>query len=267
MEYIAKSRAKFRIIEDDSSPRLEPKWITARRGNLFLYKDSLKFGDMEILISSVTEAKLITFTNSPQSGYLLELTIDNGEKFQFGLEDDPIWENQTVLPVTIESKEIEYSTFSIVYRVILFGIVAWLFSRWLISVIPSILKAPIDNQLITTWVIAISLVLSFDAVWAMISTRKNIRNLYGIFGSVIIYILSGYLAVAVTGSPEPISTAGLTGIVVALTDSTIGSLIASKIEGKKDVPRLQSIVLAIGTIMFQLFVGYGFAVFGGGLAN
>ena len=85
--------------------------------------------------------------------------------------------------------------------------------------------------------------------------------------SAIIYILSGYLAVALTRSPDPYSTGGLTGIVVALVDSTFGSYIASLIEVKKVLPRLQSIVIAIGTIMFQLFVGYGLGLFGGGLAN
>ena len=199
MEFIAESRAKFRKIEKDASPRFGPKWISARRGKLYLSEDSLRFDEMEILLSSVTEANLIKFTNSPQSGYLLTLTINNGETYQFGLEDDPIWENQTVLPVKVQNKEIEYSSFSIIYRVILFGIVAWFFLRWLISVYPSIQKATIDARLLITWVISISVVLSFDAIWATISTRKNIRNLYGIFGSAIIYILSGYLAVALTG--------------------------------------------------------------------
>ena len=102
----------------------------ARRATLILTTDKLVCGSWEILLPSIEQAQLIRFKSGFAKGFVLKVATSDGSHYQFGLQYDPAWENQTVLKFVagdgkIEFAPLKYSKFSIAIRVILWLVILY----------------------------------------------------------------------------------------------------------------------------------------------
>jgi hypothetical protein len=121
---------KARKLATDRDVQHEPGWITSRRGTLILTNDKLVCSDWEIPLSSIVEAKLLRVKAYFAQGLVLKVHTQKDEYFQFGLQYDPVWEQQTSLKVEIEDGKIGYSKPSILLRVIGYIILTWILVTW-----------------------------------------------------------------------------------------------------------------------------------------
>jgi hypothetical protein len=116
-QVFAAGATKARKMASESRIRFEPGWITSRRAALILTNDRLVCGSWEIPLTSIVSADLLRFRSLFGGGCVLKISTDS-DHYQFGLQYDPAWEEQTALKVTVTDEKIEYSIFSIVLRII-----------------------------------------------------------------------------------------------------------------------------------------------------
>jgi hypothetical protein len=111
--------------------------VTARRAALILTTDKLVCGLWEIALSSIEQAQLVRFKSGLTRGFVLKVATTDGSHYQFGLQYDPVWENQTVLkfaPGDDKFIRLKYSKFSIALRVILWIVI--LFACYTYFILP-----------------------------------------------------------------------------------------------------------------------------------
>ena len=99
-------------------------WITARRSFLKVFEDRLECGDWTIPNRSISEAVLFETRQMFIPCYILKVRTDS-EAYQFGLTGNKFWKGELPFPVVRERGRLQYSTFSIVLRVVLIAIVIW----------------------------------------------------------------------------------------------------------------------------------------------
>lgn len=100
-------------------------WGFARCGTLILTEKRLVCGDWEIPLDKVKYAEAVMLG----SGFVLKIADSSGSHYQFGLQKDPMWLNQSVLSVKISDEPIKYGAIIKVARVILYaGLAIWLAS-------------------------------------------------------------------------------------------------------------------------------------------
>jgi len=121
LHVFAAGAVKARRLKADSEPGYEYGWATARRNTLILAADGLHCGDWFIPLSGIQDAELLRITG----GLLLKISAADGRFYQFGMQEDPAWESQTVLPLRAERVELKFSLASLVVRLIALAFVTW----------------------------------------------------------------------------------------------------------------------------------------------
>lgn len=110
---------KARRVKSNDEANAEIGWATARRSILILTTDALYCGDWTILISNIQEATLLQIAG----GSLLKVSTKDGLHYQFGLQCNPAWQEQKVLPLNVEVGTLKISKAGIVLRLVL---LAWI---------------------------------------------------------------------------------------------------------------------------------------------
>lgn len=103
-------------------------WVTARRSILEVYDDRLECGDWIIPFAEVEAATLFETRQMFIPCYILKVRVA-GNTFQFGLNGNRFWRGELPFPVTRDKGRLGYSTFSIVARLIVIGVIAYLYFR------------------------------------------------------------------------------------------------------------------------------------------
>ena len=106
---LAAGAAKARRLAGETAVRSGFGWATARRATLILTKDKLVCGSWTIPLVSIEEATLLRVRGLVSKGLVLKISIIDGIRYQFGLQYDPAWEQQTALRLTLEEGKIERS--------------------------------------------------------------------------------------------------------------------------------------------------------------
>ncbi|MDX1475068.1 MAG: hypothetical protein R3309_12915 [Reinekea sp.] len=106
---------KARKVKSNQHAQYEVGWATARRGVLMLTTKNLRCGDWIIPLSTIHEATLLYISG----GTLLKISTDDDSHYQFGLQRNPAWENQTVFPLKVEQGALKFSTVSLVLRLLI----------------------------------------------------------------------------------------------------------------------------------------------------
>ncbi|NEQ27118.1 MAG: hypothetical protein F6K28_50545, partial [Microcoleus sp. SIO2G3] len=109
---LAAGATRARKLQKDSPLQYEPGWITARRGVLILTETGLHCGDWTIPLNTIREATL----SNVAGGSVLKIATADEQYYQFGLQQDPAWEQQKVLPLKIQKAELQFSTASVIMR-------------------------------------------------------------------------------------------------------------------------------------------------------
>lgn len=101
-------------------------WGFARRGTLILTEKRMVCGNWEIPLDKVKYAEAVMFS----SAFILKVADSSGHHYQFGLQDNPMWFNQSVLSIKVTDEPIKYGAIVKVARVILYvGLAIWLASN------------------------------------------------------------------------------------------------------------------------------------------
>jgi len=118
-EVIASGGAKAIVSEEEQEVSRGKQWAGAKRSALILSDKRLVCGDWEINLNDVNEASIIEFKSFLSKSLILKIRTEEGKNYQFGLQYDPAWTKQEVLPLKIEESKVKFSMFSIVARLLL----------------------------------------------------------------------------------------------------------------------------------------------------
>ena len=102
-------------------------WVTSQRAVVLLTDKKIKCGQWDIPLENIETAQLLKINSLFGPGQVLKLKTKDEIHYQFGMQFNPEWTNQSVLPLTLEQGQIRTSTFSLIMRLILVGyIIYWL---------------------------------------------------------------------------------------------------------------------------------------------
>ena len=118
-EVLIADGTKARKVKSNEEAQYEMGWATARRNVLILTTNGLFCGDWTIPLSNIQEATLLSISG----GSLLKISTTDGLHYQFGLQRNPAWEKQKVLPLNVQESALKFSKASLVLRLL---VLAWL---------------------------------------------------------------------------------------------------------------------------------------------
>ena len=104
-------------------------WVFSQRAVIVLSDKRIKCGTWDIPLDNIVTSELVKISTTFGSGQVLKITTKDQYHFQFGMQINREWVEQTVLPLTLEKGKLKYSLFSIVIRLILIGY----FIYWIIG--------------------------------------------------------------------------------------------------------------------------------------
>jgi len=124
----AADASKGIVTENNQDIKHGLDWVTSQRAVILLTDKKIVCGKWTIILDAISDVKLSTYG----SGQVLQIRTKDGTNYQFGMQKNPEWTNQQILPLTLEKGQVKYSFFSIIVRLILFGyIIYWLYSRFI----------------------------------------------------------------------------------------------------------------------------------------
>jgi len=125
---LAADASKGIISENNQDIKHSFDWITSQRAVILLTDKKIVCGKWTILLDTISDTQLSTFG----SGQVLKIQTKDGTNYQFGMQKNPEWTSQQILPLKLEKGQVKYSFFSIIVRLILFGyIIYWLCNRFI----------------------------------------------------------------------------------------------------------------------------------------
>jgi hypothetical protein len=113
---------KGRKLKEDKNPQYDYRWALARRDTLILADTGLYCGDWEILLNNIREAKLFKIA----SGAVIKVLTIDGWSYQFGIQTNPEWETQTILPLKVEKQGVQSSAIFLTLRLLMIVFFAYL---------------------------------------------------------------------------------------------------------------------------------------------
>jgi hypothetical protein len=114
-EVIIADGTKARKVKSNQETQYGIGWVTARRGVLILTSNNLRCGDWVIPISAIQEATLLSIFD----GFLLKISTKDGDHYQFGIQHNPAWESQKVIPLKFERSALKVSKISLILRMLI----------------------------------------------------------------------------------------------------------------------------------------------------
>jgi hypothetical protein len=133
----SKSNPTERILAADGSKGITTKedkgiergldWVTSQRAVVLLTDKRIKCGHWDIPLENIETAQLLKINSLYGQGQVLKIKTKDNSNYQFGMQFNPEWTDQSVLPLTFEQGQVKTSTFSLIVRLILIGyIIYWL---------------------------------------------------------------------------------------------------------------------------------------------
>lgn len=125
---LAADASKGVITKKDQDIQHGANWVTSQRAVILLTDKKIVCGKWIISLDEISAVQLIKYG----SGQVLKIQTNNGIHYQFGMQTNPEWTNQQILPLTLEKGQVKYSFFSIIVRLILIGyIIYFIYSRFI----------------------------------------------------------------------------------------------------------------------------------------
>ena len=126
---LAADGSKGIITKENQDVQYGFHWASSKRAVILLTDKKIVFGKWIILLDAITAVQLIKYGN----GQVLKIQTEDGKNYQFGMQINPEWTNQSILPLTLQKEEVKYSFLSIIARLILFGYIVYFFCYRFIS--------------------------------------------------------------------------------------------------------------------------------------
>ena len=124
-EVLIADATKTRKVKSNEEAQYEMGWATARRSILILTTQGLYCGDWAIPLSTIHETTLLQIPG----GSILKVSTHDGLHYQFGMQRNPAWDKQKVLPLRMLRTVLKYSITSLVLRLFLLAWLAYIISQ------------------------------------------------------------------------------------------------------------------------------------------
>ena len=106
-------------------------WVTSQRAVVMLTEKKIICGKWLIPLDTISTARLVRINSSFGAGQVLKIETTEDKHYQFGMQVNPEWSNQKLLPLTIENGNVKHSVSSIVLRIIAIAcLVFWAYERF-----------------------------------------------------------------------------------------------------------------------------------------
>ena len=129
---LAADASKGIITKQDQGITRGTDWVTSQRAVLMLTSNKIVCGKWTIPIEQIQSTQLLKFRSLFGDGAVLKLQTSDGTNYQFGMQVNPEWTNQQVIPLSYVQSKIKHSPFSIAVRVIAIGyLIYWLYKRFI----------------------------------------------------------------------------------------------------------------------------------------
>lgn len=127
---VAADASKGIMTKGDSDVKRGFDWVTSQRAVVLLSDKRIKCGQWNIPLEDIASSELVKINTTFGSGQVLKITTKDQNNFQFGMQMNREWTDQTVLPLNLEKGKLKYSLFSVAVRLILLGyVIYWIIEK------------------------------------------------------------------------------------------------------------------------------------------
>ena len=85
-----------------------------------------------IQLEQIQSSQLLKFKSLFGDGVVLKLQTIDGTNYQFGMQINPEWIEQEVIPLAYEQAKIKHSPFSVIVRIIAISyLIYWVYERFI----------------------------------------------------------------------------------------------------------------------------------------
>jgi hypothetical protein len=127
---LAADASKGIITKGNEEVQRNSAWITSQRAVLLLTNKRIKCGKWNIPLDNINAAQLAKIQTTFGPGQVLKIETKDQVNYQFGMQMNREWTEQTVLPLTLVNEKLKFSLFSLVIRLLLLGyLIYWIIAR------------------------------------------------------------------------------------------------------------------------------------------
>ncbi len=123
---LAADGAKGIVTNNDQILERGLDWVTSQRSVILLTTKNIVCGNWSIPLDNINNVQLLEISSIFGSGQVLKIQTKDNKNYQFGMQMNKEWTNQSVLPLSLEKAKIANSLFSIMLRIFLIGYIAFL---------------------------------------------------------------------------------------------------------------------------------------------
>jgi hypothetical protein len=106
-------------------------WVTSQRAVVMLTDKKIVCGKWTIPLDTLSTAQLLKINSLFGGGQVLKVQTTDDINYQFGMQINPEWTSQQILPLTLEKGQVKNSVFSIVVRLIVVGyLIYWIYNQF-----------------------------------------------------------------------------------------------------------------------------------------
>jgi len=129
-QVVAADASKGIMTQGDGDIERGLDWVTSQRAVVLLSNKRIKCGQWDIPLENIVNAQLVKINTTFGPGQVLKISTKDQDNFQFGMQMNQEWTNQSFLPLTLEKGKLKFSLYSIVVRLVLLGfIIYWLVEK------------------------------------------------------------------------------------------------------------------------------------------
>lgn len=130
-QVLAADASKGIVTQGETAVERGFDWVKSQRAVILLTEKRIKCGKWDIPLETISAAKLVRVKTLMGSGQVLKITTIDQTNYQFGMQWNPEWMEQKVLPLSLEKGKQKYSVYSIVVRLLLAGVILYfLYSKF-----------------------------------------------------------------------------------------------------------------------------------------
>jgi hypothetical protein len=108
-------------------------WIGSQRAVLLLTNRKIVCGKWEIPLEDINNSELIKIKTLDGPGQILKISTKNQGYFQFGMQVNRQWDEQTALSLIVSKGKVKYSMYSIIIRIVFYGVLVYSIVRYLLD--------------------------------------------------------------------------------------------------------------------------------------
>ena len=131
---MAADASKGIVTTDNQEIKRGIDWVTSQRAVILLTDRNIICGKWKIPLENIANAQLSKINSLFGSGQVLKIQTKDNINYQFGMQINPEWTTQQIVPLTLVREKVKYSAFSIIVRLFLIGyILYWCYEKFIVN--------------------------------------------------------------------------------------------------------------------------------------